>query len=209
MSNINEKTELIMSDDFEKALISAAEVKNNNISLCKNRNKQNYAQFYELMLASRTDIQSILDTKKSHRSDDDNNKVKEFKKNVSSSYRQVCDLLVPENLEEGEISKIQKIVQKITTVIKFLDYLGDNRIDDEFKKSGISLSYEHMIDTEVFGKDYIKEQLTVEKLTDIILDLKLNGCKNVGEFMKMLNLTYKGQFDGKVASGIINTVLKG
>lgn len=58
-------------------------------------------------------------------------------------------------------------------------------------------------------KDYIKEQLTVEKLTDIILDLKLNGCKNVGEFMKMLNLTYKGQFDGKVASGIINTVLKG
>lgn len=58
-------------------------------------------------------------------------------------------------------------------------------------------------------KDYIKEQLTVEELTDIILDLKLNGCKNVGEFMKMLNLTYKGQFDGKLASSIVNKILKG
>jgi uncharacterized protein YqeY len=58
-------------------------------------------------------------------------------------------------------------------------------------------------------KQYIKEQLTVEKLTDIIICLKLNGCKNVGEFMKALNADYKGQFDGKVASGIINTVLKG
>jgi hypothetical protein len=176
MTNTNEKTELIMSDDFEKALISAAEVKNNNISLCKNRNKQNYAQFYELMLASRTDIQSILDTKKSHRSDDDNNKVKEFKKGVSSSYKQVCDLLVPEELEDGELSKIQKMVQKITTVIKFLDYLGDNRIDEEFKKSGISLSYEHMIDTEVFGKDYIKEQM--ETIFDSGKNIKMDIDKH-------------------------------
>lgn len=58
-------------------------------------------------------------------------------------------------------------------------------------------------------KQYIKEQLTVEKLTDIIICLKLNGCKNVGEFMKELNSNYKGQFDGKLASSIINTVLKG
>lgn len=159
MTQNDEQIELIMGEDFEKALISAAEVKNNNISICKSRNKDNYAQFYELMLASRVDIQSILDTKKSHRSDDDNNKIKEFKKSTSSSYKQVCDLLVPENLEDGELSKIQKMVQKITNVIKFLDYLGDNRIEEEFKKSGISLSYEHMSETDIFGRDYIKEQM--------------------------------------------------
>lgn len=66
---------------------------------------------------------------------------------------------------------------------------------------------EALAEVEYF-KDYIKEQLTTEQLTDIILELKLNGCKNVGEFMKMLNLTYKGQFDGKLASSIVNKILK-
>lgn len=154
-----EKTELIMSEDFENALITAAEVKNNGLSLAKGRNKQNYTQFYEIMLASRTDIQSILDTKKSHRSDDDNNKVKEFRKSVSAMYKQVCDLLTPEDLEDGQLSKIQKMVQKISLVLKMLNYLGDNRIADEFAKSGIELKYEHMEDSEIFGRDYIKEQI--------------------------------------------------
>ena len=58
-------------------------------------------------------------------------------------------------------------------------------------------------------KDYIKSQLTTDELTEIITGLKNNGCKNIGEFMKALNSNYKGQFDGKLASGIINTVLKG
>ena len=155
----NQKTELIMSEDFENALITAAEVKNNSLSLAKTRNKQNYTQFYELMLASRTDIQSILDTKKSHRSDNDNDKIKEFKKNTSSTYKQVCDLLTPENLEDGQLSKIQKMVQKITTVLKMLNYLGDSRIDDEFNKNGIKLHYEHMEDSEMFSNEHIKEQV--------------------------------------------------
>lgn len=159
MENNKSKTDLIMSDDFEKALISAAEVKNTNISLCKERNKNNYSHFYDLMLASRSDIQSILETKKNRRSDEDNTKVKEFKKGVSSMYKQVCDLLVPEELEDGELSKIQKMVQKISIVLKMLDYLGDNRIEEEFKKSGIKLSYDHLKDDEVFSQDHIKEQI--------------------------------------------------
>lgn len=155
----NNKTDLILSDEFEKALVSAAEIKNNNISTCKSRNKNNYVQFYDLMLASRQDIQSILDMKKRNRSDDDNNKVKAFKKEVSQTYKQVCDLLVPEDLEEGELSKIQKMVQKITTVLKMLDYLGDNRIEDEFKKSGIALKYKKLSEEEVFSQSHIKENI--------------------------------------------------
>jgi hypothetical protein len=195
MTTDTEMTNLIMGDEFAKALVSAAEVKNNNISLCKGRNKQNYAQFYELMLASRSDIQSILDTKKSHRSDEDNNKVKEFRKSVSTTYRQVCDLLIPENLEDGEQSKIQKMVQKITTVLKLLDYLGDNRIEAEFQKSGINLTYEHLQDSEVFGRDYIKEQ--VETIFDSGKNIKMDMDKhnediktNIYESLVPIDLQY-------------------
>jgi hypothetical protein len=155
----NNKTNLILSDEFEKALVSAAEIKNNNISMCKTRNKDNYIQFYELMLASRRDIQSILDMRKKNRTDDDNNKVKVFKKEVSATYKQVCDLLIPEELEDGEPSKIQKMVQKITSVLKMLDYLGDNRIEEEFKKSGIELKYKKLSEEEVFSQSHIKENV--------------------------------------------------
>lgn len=58
-------------------------------------------------------------------------------------------------------------------------------------------------------KDYIKEQLTSEQLTDIIKELVSTGFSNMGQFMQHLNLNYKGQFDGKLASSIVNKILKG
>lgn len=58
-------------------------------------------------------------------------------------------------------------------------------------------------------QDYIKQQFTEAELTGIILGLKEDGYKSIGEFMKALNTFYKGRFDGKTASQIINQVLKG
>ena len=57
-------------------------------------------------------------------------------------------------------------------------------------------------------KDYIKEQLTTEQLTTIIKDLVATGFYNMGQFMQHLNSNYKGQFDGKLASSIVNKILK-
>ena len=57
-------------------------------------------------------------------------------------------------------------------------------------------------------QDYIKKQLTDAELTGIILDLKNDGYKTMGEFMKALNTLYKGRFDGKIASQIVNKILK-
>ena len=57
-------------------------------------------------------------------------------------------------------------------------------------------------------QDYIKKQLTEAELTGIVLDLKTDGYKTIGEFMKALNTLYKGRFDGKVASQIVNKILK-
>lgn len=61
----------------------------------------------------------------------------------------------------------------------------------------------------VYLQDYIKQQFTEAELTGIILGLKEDGYKSIGEFMKALNTFYKGRFDGKTASQIINQVLKG
>ena len=57
-------------------------------------------------------------------------------------------------------------------------------------------------------QDYIKKQLSEAELTGIILGLKEDGYKTIGEFMKALNTFHKGRFDGKIASSIINKILK-
>lgn len=57
-------------------------------------------------------------------------------------------------------------------------------------------------------QDYIKKQFSEAELTGIILALKEEGYKTIGEFMKALNTFYKGRFDGKIASSIINKILK-
>lgn len=57
-------------------------------------------------------------------------------------------------------------------------------------------------------QDYIKSQLTESELIEIILKYKDEGFKNIGDFMKALNSEYKGRFDGKIASGLINKLLK-
>jgi uncharacterized protein YqeY len=57
-------------------------------------------------------------------------------------------------------------------------------------------------------QDYIKKQLTEAELTGIILALIEEGYKTIGDIMKAMNTFYKGRFDGKIASGIINKILK-
>lgn len=57
-------------------------------------------------------------------------------------------------------------------------------------------------------QDYIKKQFTEAELTGIIIALREDGYKTIGDIMKALNTFYKGRFDGKIASGIINKILK-
>ena len=58
-------------------------------------------------------------------------------------------------------------------------------------------------------QDYIKKQFTEAELTGIIIGLKDDGYNSIGVMMKALNTLYKGRFDGKTASVIVNKVLKG
>lgn len=53
-------------------------------------------------------------------------------------------------------------------------------------------------------QDYIKKQLTDAELVEIIMQYKEDGLKNIGDYMRALNTEYKGRFDGKKASQLIN-----
>lgn len=159
---IDEMKDLILGDEFEKALVTAADIKNNGISLCKERNKNNYSHFYEIMLGSRVDVQEAMSHKGKGKTDKDKEMIKEFKKNTSQMYNQVCDLITPEeDLEEGELTKIQKIVQKVSKVVKMMKYIGNTSLEDEFAKEGITLGFKTMEDeNDMFTQSHIKKEIT-------------------------------------------------
>jgi hypothetical protein len=58
----------------------------------------------------------------------------------------VQDLELREDLEDGQKTKIEKIVGKIVPVVKMLRYIGDNRMEEEFKKHGIKLEFKDLED---------------------------------------------------------------
>ena len=181
--------ELIMSDEFDKALTSGAEIQNNDISLCKSRNKNNFSHFYDVLVASNREIRSILDMKKKDRSTEDEEKLKEFKKNASKCYKQICTILMEnspvdttseiEDEDNGEQeTTVEKIVHKITDVVKYLSYIGDTSIDDEFKKFGIELKYEPLTENEMFAQDHIKEEITAVFNTGKEIKMDMESGKN-------------------------------
>lgn len=155
-NKITEKTDLICSEEFDKALESAAEIKKETLTSCKEQNKVNYDRFYEIMVMSDNDINQILDKKVKDRTDSEKEKLKEFKKNTAFMYRQICTLIAEEDLEEGEQTKIEKLVQKIAPIVKLMRYIGRYEIDNEFKKYGITLDYEKLDENETFANENIK-----------------------------------------------------
>ena len=54
---------------------------------------------------------------------------------------------------------------------------------------------------------YLGEQLSEEELKELITDLISNGSNNIGAIMGALNKDHKGKFEGKIASGLIKSLL--
>ena len=84
---------LICSDAFEKALASGSERNIEIDGTLKSRSKSNYETFFDIMLRSRTDIQSILDKKKKQRSAQENEALAAFKRTTSLQYKQVREII--------------------------------------------------------------------------------------------------------------------
>lgn len=56
-------------------------------------------------------------------------------------------------------------------------------------------------------QSYLGVQLSEEKLKSLISELIASGQNNIGKIMGELNQKYKGQFEGKAASGIAKALL--
>lgn len=137
--NPDHKT-LIQSKEFEDALLEGAEYKKTIVTTYKQQNKSNYERFYEVMLGANTEVQSILDKKKKNRTDAEIEVVNTFKRDVKSMYSQAQDILVPEKLEDGQKSKLDKLIDKIVPVIDILAYIGDTTFTKKLEDCGLTIS---------------------------------------------------------------------
>lgn len=138
--------ELMSSEEFNNALLEGVEYKKNILTSYKSQNKTNQERFEEVMHSVDTDIQHIEDKKKKNRTEDDQKKLKDFKKYVSTIYKQTQDMCIVEKLEDGQKSKVQKIVEKVVPVIYMLKYIGNDALEQEFKKNGIDLIFKQTLE---------------------------------------------------------------
>lgn len=133
--------QLMKSDEFNNAILEGVEYKKNILTSYRDQNKSNHQRFEEFMMTLDQDIQSILSKKGKNRTDSDKQQLKDFKKLVNVLYKQTQDLTIKEKLEDGQKTKVQKIVEKIVPVISMLKYIGANEMENEFRRNGIEIKF--------------------------------------------------------------------
>jgi len=165
---VAEQKKLICSDDFERALSSGSERNIEIDGTLKSSNRSNYEIFYDIMLRSRNDIQSILDKKKKDRTPAENELLAAFKKNTSSQYKQVKEMIFideEDSLDDDGVSvkiskKLSQLVSRLSNVAAMLKYLGHSELETELDKLGVKLSYRKLEDvSDVFSNDAIHTTL--------------------------------------------------
>ena len=165
---LEEQKKLIRSEDFERALSSGSERNMEIDGTLKSSNRSNYDVFYDIMLRSRNDIQSILDKKKKDRTPAENELLAAFKKGTSAQYKQVKEMIFideDESLDEDGVSveipkKASQLVERLANVVSMLRYLGHSEFENELGRRGIKLSYSKLEDvSDVFSNDAIHSTL--------------------------------------------------
>ena len=111
------------------------------------------------MLDSDEEIQTILNKRKKNRTDDENTRVKQFKKKVTQMYKQTQLLLSEEDVEEGKKTRVEKLVEKIFPVITVLKYIGENKLEAEFRKYGITLQFNELDNNQYLSNDTVKQNI--------------------------------------------------
>lgn len=134
-----DKKQLLSSKEFEAALAEGADAKRELMTSCKKANKSAFQQFSEIMLQVNPSVKQILDKRHKNRTDSEVEEVKAFKQRVRDLYYHGQKLIAPEVVEEGKKSRIEKIVERIVPVIDILRYIGEDALENELKKHGLSV----------------------------------------------------------------------
>ena len=157
-----DKKELMNSAEFNDAILAGAELKKTSTARFKTQNKATFERFYETLLNANPEIKKILDTRRKNRTDSDKEALRKFKGDVGKTYRLVCEYLTPEAVEDGRMTKIQKLVDKVASALDVLRYIqGISILDTEFDKRGISLATGLRLEDkyEIFKDDKVKENI--------------------------------------------------
>jgi hypothetical protein len=160
--------ELICSEDFENALNEGVAKHNEITGTLKSRNKDNYEIFYDIMLKSRSDIQSILEKKKKDRTAAEQEEVKKFNLKTKNQYKFVKDMIFineNESMDSEGVSnhlpkKLVQIIDKLNAVVAVMSYIGHTELEKELEKCGIVLKYKTLEEiSDVFQNEYVKEDV--------------------------------------------------
>lgn len=167
---MNEHEKLIMSEDFDKALSDGADVKSEIHGVMKQRIKVNYSRFYDIMLASRPDIQSICDKRKKNRTPEENDAFKKFTKTVKKQYRLVKDMMFlsedEKTNDDGTTNmvprKVAQLVDKLSAVYSILKYIGCHTLEDELLQHGVEVVTTPLeAQSEAFENSRVKEDMVL------------------------------------------------
>lgn len=193
--------ELMSSDEFNNALLEGVEYKKNILTSYKEQNKTNWQRFEEVMFYANDEIQEISQKKKKNRTEADNQKLKDFKKLVNTLYKQTQDMSIKEKLEEGQKTKVQKIVEKVVPVIFMLKYIGNDELENEFKKKGITFHFDKALEDQFPS---LSEPSKKEVLQDIFASAQTIKQKMIDDNDKIVSEVYQMkvpvdlQYDKKV-----------
>lgn len=97
--------------------------------------------------------------------------------------------------DAGVVVIIQKEIKKRRDAIDFAKQAGRDEMIADNEAEIVAL------------QNYLAEQLSEDKLKEIISELIASGSNNIGQIMGSLNKDYKGQFEGKIASGVAKELL--
>ena len=68
------------------------------------------------------------------------------------------------------------------------------------------MSSESVIEMD-YLKDFIKKPLSDAEIVEIIMQYKEDGLNTLGDIMRAMSIKYKGQYDGRTVSMMINQIL--
>lgn len=170
----NEHQKLIRSEEFDQALLKGSDIKSEISGTMKQRSKNNYERFYEVMLLCNPEIQSICDKRKKDRTDEESNRLKKFIKETKTQYKLARDMMFlseDDKLNDDGTTntvpkKLMQLVDKISLVHALLKYVGYDVLDKELLKRGIMVASESFENkSEAFENEQIKNDIT-ETLTE-------------------------------------------
>lgn len=176
--------QLISSNEFDSALKSGSDIKSEIAGTMKQRVKNNYDRFYDMMLLGHTDIQEICNKRKKNRTPEEIERLKKFVKDMKATYRLYKELTYVGEDEkvndDGTTNTVPKklsaLVDKIALIVPILKYVDNHMLLNELSKRDIVISSTPLEDRyEAFQNEQLRSDIkdTLEESCGLQKDIEI------------------------------------